>query len=124
MHEEEYEKLKEEIEEFNREKNRIKNLMGQIGGQKYSKRDMLVNIIFLAGIFVLFILEFTVKVIPTLMSLEIGVLLVSIKIVFMIHTQQKSNHFQFWVLNSIEFRVNELYKHVRTIEKSLDKGDT
>mgnify|MGYP006300520249 CR=1 FL=1 len=123
MEEEVYENLKEEIEEFNKEKNRIKDLMGRIGGQKYSKRDMILNIIFLAVIVVLFILEFTIKIIPTLMALEIGVLLVSIKIIFMIHTQQKTNHYQFWVLNSIEFRVNELYKRVRNIEKSVEKKE-
>jgi hypothetical protein len=48
------------------------------------------------------------QIIPTLLSLELGVLLVSLKIVWMIHKQSRVEHFQFWILHSIEFRLNEL----------------
>ena len=54
-----------------------------------------------------------------LISLELGVLLVSIKIVFMIHSQQKVNHFEFWILNSIEYRMNDISKMVRKMERRL-----
>ena len=33
---------------------------------------------------------------------------------------QKSMHFQFWVLNSIEIRINELDKRQKKIEKILE----
>jgi hypothetical protein len=94
-------------------------IIGKIGGRKYSKRDMVINILFLSVILTLFVLEITVHIIPAFLSLEIGVFLVSIKIIIMIHTQQKTNHFQFWVLNSIEFRLNEMHKKVREIERHL-----
>jgi hypothetical protein len=48
-----------------------------------------------------------------------AVLLVSVKIVWMIHKGTKLEHFQFWVLSSIEFRLNDLSKHIREIEKKL-----
>lgn len=111
--------LKAEIEEFNKEKERIKTMIGQIGGKSYSRRDTIINIVFIISIAVLFVLEFTTDLFPTLMSLEFGILLVSVKIIFMIHTQQKTNHFQFWVLNTIEFRINQMDKRIRTIEKSV-----
>jgi len=41
---------------------------------------------------------------------------VSIKIIWMIHQQQKIDHFQFWILNSIEFRLNEIVRRTRIIE--------
>jgi hypothetical protein len=116
---EEEKKLKEEIDEYMRERDRIKQIIGRIGGKKYSKRDMIINIAFFVVIITLFVLEVTIHVIPTFLSLEIGILLVSIKIIIMIHTQQKTNHFEFWVLNSIEFRLNEMYKKVREMEKYL-----
>jgi hypothetical protein len=56
---------------------------------------------------------------PQMFSLEVAVLLVSIKIIWMIHKGTKVEHFQFWVLNSIEFRLNDLSRHVREIEKKL-----
>ncbi len=36
---------------------------------------------------------------------------------------QKSMHFQFWILNSIEIRINELDKRQRKLEKMLEKLD-
>ena len=42
---------------------------------------------------------------PPLFSIEIGLLLVSIKIIWMIHKQMKVERFQFWILNLIEYRI-------------------
>ncbi len=126
-----YEELRErrdqiaaEIEEYNKEHNRIRTMLGSIGGQRYSKRDMIVNAAFLVAIIGLFGLELITKFMPTYISLEVGVLLVSIKIVWMIHSQHRFNHFQFWVLNSIEYRVNEVQSRVHTIEKTMNKLTT
>lgn len=114
------EELLHEIEDFNREKERIKELIGKIGGKSYSRRDNIVNMVFLTIIVVGFVLEMTTHFLPTYISIEIGVLLVSIKIVWMIHSQGKYNHFVFWILNSIEFRINDIAKKVRAIEKSIE----
>ena len=112
-------KLQEEIEEYNKERDRIKFVIGKIGGKRYSKFDTILNIVFLVIIAVLFVLEVTLHLVPAFLSLEIGILLVSIKIIIMIHSQQKTNHFQFWVLNSIEYRMNEMYKRIKIIEKEV-----
>jgi len=108
-----------ELEEFEREREQLKEVLGRIGGQSFSKKDNWINIGFLAIILGLFIVELTTDYLPRLMSLELGVLMVSIKIVFMIHSQQKVNHFQFWILNSIEFRMNDMSKRVRKMERML-----
>ena len=42
----------------------------------------------------------------------------SIKIIWMVHNQTRVEHFQFWMLNAIEFRINELARDLRNIEKS------
>jgi hypothetical protein len=111
--------LKEEIAEYNKERDRIKYIIGNIGGKRYSKVDTIVNIVFILIIIALFILEVAFHQIPAFLSLEIGVLLISAKIIWMIHSQQKTNHFQFWILNSIEFRMNEIIKRIKAIEKEL-----
>ena len=117
------EDLRSEIEEFNREKESIKALIGQVGGKAYSKRDNVINLVFLSVIIVLFTLEITTKFLPAYISLEISVLLVSIKIVWMIHSQHKYNHFVFWILNTLEFRMNDMAKRVRSIESSVAGPD-
>ena len=59
----------------------------------------------------------------SMLTLEIGVLLVSVKIIWMIHKQTKVEHFQFWILNSIEFRLNAISKKLTQIEKK-NPGET
>lgn len=121
--EEKKEDILREIEEYNRERDQIKNMLGRIGGEKYSKTDMIINIVFLSAIIALFTLELTTHFLPTFISIEVSVLLVSIKIVWMIHSQHKFNHFQFWILNSLEFRMNNMYSRLKKIERMLSQEE-
>lgn len=117
------EELLAEITEFEREREQLKMILGKIGGRDFSKKDTWINFIFLVGVVGLFVMELVVDFIPRLLSLEVGVLLVSMKIVFMMHSQQKVNHFQFWILNSIEYRMNDMAKRVKKIEKVMHQEE-
>jgi len=119
-----YEELKRELEEFQQEKERIRRMIGSIGGQKYSHRDNIINVVFLVVIISLFILEVTAKILPPMISIELSVFLVSIKIVWMMHQQHRYNHFVFWILNTIEFRVNQVNGAVVKMQKSVDEYRT
>jgi len=117
--------LMEELEQFRKEKERIRMLVGQIGGKHSRKHDHYVNIGFIAAMVFLFLLDilrhlFHINVpLPQMFSIELAVLLVSVKIIWMIHKGSKVEHFQFWVLNSIEFRLNDVTKRLREIDKKL-----
>lgn len=113
--------LLRELEEFKKEKERVRNLLGSIGGKNQSSREKLINMAFLAIILVFFMLELTTHFLPSYISLEIGVLLVSLKIIMLINSASKANHFSFWILNSIEFRVNEINKRTIQMEKEIRK---
>jgi len=115
------EELRQEINEFDQEKERIRALIGGIGGKKYSKRDNAINIVFLLLILTLFLLEITTHWLPAFISLEVSILLVSVKIVWMIHSQHKYNHFVFWILNTIEFRINQVSKKQQDMNKALQE---
>lgn len=122
--EEKREEILREIEEYNHEREQIKSMLGKIGGEKYSKTDKFINILFVVLIISLIIVEVTTRFLPPYISLEVGVLLVSIKIIWMIHSQHKFNHFQFWILNSLEFRMNNMYSRIKKIERMVaDKGE-
>ncbi len=118
------ETLKEELRHFHEEREKIRAIVGQIGGNKVNWRDRTINILFVVFIMGLLGIELLRHIfgawnwMPSLFSLEIGVLLVSLKIIWMIHKQAKVEHFQFWILNSIEFRLNEIAKRLMNIEKS------
>lgn len=126
MDENEIKLLQQELEEFKKEKERVRKFVGQIGGTDTNRKDKILNIGFIAILVSLFatdimrhIFEIKISVLPALLSLELGVLLISIKIIWMIYKQTKVEHFQFWILNSIEFRLNEVSKRTARIEKVL-----
>lgn len=120
-------KLKEELEQFKREKEKIRRLMGQIGGRNEAVRDRWINTIFIAVLLLLFLGDLLRHVlgihlpISSTFSLEVGVMLVSLKIVWMMHKATKVEHFQFWILNSIEFRLNDVAKQLRKLEKTVER---
>ncbi|RKZ03604.1 hypothetical protein DRQ21_05260 [Candidatus Fermentibacteria bacterium] len=66
-------------------------------------------------------LHLNIDFIPEMFSVEIAVLLVSIKILWMVHRQQKVEHFQFWILNTIEYQMNSTAVKIRRIEKTLEE---
>ncbi|MFC1504857.1 hypothetical protein ACFL6D_05520 [Spirochaetota bacterium] len=43
----------------------------------------------------------------------------SIKIIWMLHKQTKVEHFQFWILNSIEFRINDISKQIQDLKSKI-----
>lgn len=130
MKEDEIKRLQEELEEFQRERESIKNIIGSIGGKTSGKKDKLTNVAFIILIVILFTLDIMRHILrinlplPALFSVEIGVLLVSIKIIWMIHKQMKVEHFQFWILNSIEYRINDISKKLIKIEEVIKENET
>ncbi|MFH1689636.1 MAG: hypothetical protein ABIE42_05295 [Candidatus Eisenbacteria bacterium] len=115
--------LQEELEQFRNEKEKIRTLVGQIGGVASNKRDRVLNVMFLSAIALLFVVDVLRHALgvemplPPIFSIELGVLLVSVKIIWMIHKQGRVEHFQFWILNSIEFRLNEITKAIHRLEE-------
>jgi hypothetical protein len=118
--------LRQELEHYKDEKERVRKVLGQIGGKTSKRQDRLINIIFLIVVLSLFLFDilrevFSVVVssLPRFLSMELALLLVSLKIIWMIHRQSKVDHFQFWVLNSIEFQINLMTKRLRELEEKI-----
>lgn len=120
-------KLKAELDQFKKDKEKIRKLMGQIGGKGAEKKDQVANLIFVTAIVLLAINDVLHHVFHMLTPLSIdfsiglAVLLVSIKIIWMMHKATKVEHFQFWILNSIEFRLNEISKQLNSVEETVEK---
>ena len=124
---EEIKVMLDELEQFRTEKERVKMLMGQIGGISKKKYDKSLNYIFIVLIILLFAFDMARHIfhwelpLPDLFSLEIGILFVSLKIVWMMLKQSKLEHFQFWILNSIEYKLNQISTRMNKILKQ-NKG--
>lgn len=127
-YQDEMQALRNELEEYRKEKEQIRQIIGQIGGADTENKDKIFNILFIMLLVVIFLFDIArhifhinIPYLNAMLSLEIGVLLVSVKIIWMIHKQTKVEHFQFWILNSIEFRLNDISKRIRELE-IISKG--
>lgn len=101
------------------ERERIRERIGAIGGTTGKRLDVGINITLLAIVGILFVLEIGFHLLPPLIAISIGVLLVSVKIVLVMTSIQKISHYEFWILNTIDFRISQLENEVRSISKSI-----
>ena len=107
--------LKEELEKFKLEKERVRAIIGKIGGVP-AFQTKIINSIFAASIVIFLVISALIPSQRTLM-MELTIVALSIKIVFLIHLQSKVNHFQLWVMSAIEWRMNEMMRIVKEIKK-------
>ena len=79
--------------------------------------------LFAGIILVIFVTGIILRRLSPTLTISLSILIAAFKIIWMQQQSQKSMHFQFWILNSIEIRINELDKRQRKLEKMLEKLD-
>ena len=103
--ESELDDLKLELEHFQQEKERVRAIIGQVGGvPKFHTK--LANSAFIILIAVTLIISIVGGEKWRLLMIEIATVALSLKIIYLIHCQMRVNHFKFWILSSIEWRIN------------------
>jgi cell shape-determining protein MreC len=112
--------LEDEIEEFKKQKERVREIIGQIGGKPTFMKKM-ANVIFVVLVAICFILSLITKGRTELLMLELIILLVSAKFIYFLFLQSRVIHFQFWILSSIEWRINEVVNKLQNLYKKLEK---
>ena len=111
--------LKVELEHFEQEKERVRAIIGKIGGvPEFSTK--IINILFFiiiiaAGIISIFKHDWR------LLMVELTTIMLSVKIMYMIHIQAKVNHFKFWILSAIELRVIEIMSLLKDLKRQQEK---
>ena len=121
--------MQEELEHYRSEREKIRTLVGQIGGVASRRKERIINITFIVLVAALFTHDALhyFKLInglwPHTIAVEVAVLLVSVKIIWMMHQQSRVEHFQFWILNSIEFRLTDMGRRFQKMEKDLQEAN-
>ena len=124
--------LQEELEDYKNQKKKVENLVNMIGGKKGFKFTLFIDRLLIIVLFLILILDLLhyfigYTIVPPLLTIEIGILLVSIKVLWIAHKRTQSEHFMFWFLSSLEARVNntneELIKLRNTINQISEKID-
>lgn len=120
MKEKEEKSLLEELKEFEKEKDRIRQIVGKIGG-KNNTQVKRVNSLLIGMIIALLFMGGVLRKMSLELTMYLAILLGITKIIWMLYETKKSNHFQFWILNSIEVRINEMANKISKIEKKINE---
>jgi len=110
--------LEDEIRSFEKERERIRNIIGRIGG-KPSTKARAINTTFVILVLLVFGLSIVYGGKVRFFMIELGILLVSLKLVYFLEAHMKLNHFQFWVLSSLEWRLDKIERKLRDVSKKL-----
>ena len=103
--------LRQALESFKQEKEQVRAIIGKIGGMP-SFHTKLINVVFIAVILVSGVVSVVSEDLRLLM-VELTMVMLSVKIIYLMHCQMRVNHFKIWVLSSIEWRINELTRLVK-----------
>ncbi|HDM90478.1 MAG: hypothetical protein DRQ06_03170 [Candidatus Hydrothermota bacterium] len=122
--EDELNELRQEIEDFKKEKERVRAIVGRIGGAP-TFNTRLFNIVFATLVAISLVISLMSRGTLRLAMLEIATALISVKLIYIMHNQARVNHFQLWILSSLEWRINEIQKTLRKLEwrfENLEKN--
>ncbi len=113
--------LEEEVKNYLQEKERVRRVLGRVGGNP-GKKERIMNILFLIIVAAVFIVGL---IFPEqhILTLEVAILLVSLKLALILRQNAKMNHFQFWMLSTIEWRIGELAKDLSKLKKDVAKAE-
>lgn len=114
--------LKEEFQEYQKEKHSISEVIRKAEGRSNSQHKI-IGLIFAVLILAILVAGFILHRLTLMQTLEIATLLAVLKVIWMFYDLQKSTHFEFWLLNSLEFRLNELDKRLKRIERLLQSEE-
>ena len=114
--EDEISDLRQSLEHFEREKERVRAIIGKIGGVPQF-RTKLTNAVFIVVILAAAIVSIFGGEKWRLLMVELTTVMLSLKIIYMIHIQMRVNHFKFWILSAIEWRINEMMAEIRRLKK-------
>lgn len=112
--------LREEFNEFLKDKEEIREIIGRIGGSNNSQ-NKIISALFSAIVLVLLVTGIFLGEISLTTTLLLIAILAAFKIIWMMQQSSKSMHFQFWILNSLEIRINEIDRRQKKIERLLEE---
>ena len=98
---------------------KLQKIIGSFGG-KPTKKDRILNVIFIVLVAGLFVVEiFWRKVVGTV-ALDLAVFLISVKLIYLMHTQARVNHYQFWILTAIEMKTTIMLEQLQKLASQTE----
>jgi hypothetical protein len=98
------------------ERERIGQVVGALGGKPRLKGKIL-NGAFVAAVLCAFSMPLLTKGFSQIVFIDVGILLLSLKFAYHLHTEAKVNHAQFWILTTIEDRLLNVIGELRAMRR-------
>ena len=95
--------------------------MGKIGGVP-AFNIKVYNIIFLILIVTSLVISLISHGTLSTAMIELAVAALSLKIILLMHNQGRVNHFQLWILSALEWRLDELRREVRKLNRGKEEN--
>ncbi|MBD3426482.1 MAG: hypothetical protein GF409_04565 [Candidatus Omnitrophica bacterium] len=108
--------LESEIRNFEQERENIRRIIGKIGGAP-TKKGRLINAVFIVMVLAVFAMSIIWGGRVRFFMIEVGILLLSIKLIYFLESHIRLNHFQFWILSSLEWRLDKIDKNLKELMK-------
>lgn len=115
--------LESEIRSFEKDRENIRRIIGKIGGTP-TRKGRIINVVFVILVLAVFGMSIVWGGKVRFFMIELGILLLSLKLVYFLESYIKLNHFQFWILSSLEWRLDKIDKKLKNIDKRIDEGKT
>jgi len=100
------------------ERDRIQCSIGRIGAKPRLKGKIL-NAVFVLGVVGAFTMSLVTRGTSRMVFIDVGLLLLSLKLAYHLHTEAKVNHAQFWILATLEDRLLDVITELRSLRKEL-----
>lgn len=114
--------LQDDLKQYEQEQKEWRKLIARSKIQENARLFDVINSVLFFLIVGLFVVQLAFHPMSDIFSLETALFLVSLKLIMMIHSASRFNHFQFWILHSIETRVEGLNERLDRIEDRLPKN--
>ncbi len=112
----ELQELLEEIEAFKKEKERVRSIVGRIGGVP-SFNSRFANILFTILVIISLVISIFVEDGLRFAVIDLAIGIISFKIIYIVHQLMRANHFELWILSSIEWKITEIHKELKKLSK-------
>lgn len=100
------------------ERNKIGKTIGSFGGSP-RLRGKVLNVAFVLAVCGAFAASLFTTGISQIASIDIALLLLSLKFAYHLHTEAKVNHAQFWILTTLEDRLLNIISELRGVRREL-----
>lgn len=100
------------------ERDNIQRSIGGMGGKPRLKGKIL-NAVFVLGVVGAFTMSLVTRGTSRMVFIDVGLLLLSLKLAYHLHTEARVNHAQFWILATLEDRLLDVITELRSLRKEL-----